>query len=168
MCVPQTAQLVVFWIACDMRLPTLTAILLQASSVDPAQLQYREQYMSIAATSGMDEEQARARVHEVIRMLEPTFDIPSTAEGIEMLTHIRCQDDLAQVLTWLGPAVQQTAMQANGRKVPGWSTPAPPSAKAAADAWALVRSESYLFLRLNLKYSRRCQRPSIILVHFPS
>jgi hypothetical protein len=36
----------------------------------------------------MDEEQSRARVHEVIRMLDNSFEVPSTQEGvIRMLAH---------------------------------------------------------------------------------
>lgn len=96
--------------------------------------------MSKAATADMDDEQARARVHEVIRMLDNTFDVPSTTEGIEVLTHVRTDEDLEQVLIWLGPAVQQAAIdQVNGQQPLGWSTPPPPSAKAAADAWLQAR-----------------------------
>ena len=36
--------------------------------------------MSKKATASMDEEQSRARVHEVIRMLDNTFEVPSTQE----------------------------------------------------------------------------------------
>jgi len=101
--------------------------------------------MSKAATAEMDDEEARARVHEVIRMLDNSFDVPSTTEGIEVLTHVRTDEDLEQVLTWLGPAVQQAAIdQVNGQKPLGWSTPPPASAKAAADAWMQVRLASVL------------------------
>lgn len=97
--------------------------------------------MSKKATASMDEEQSRARVHEVIRMLDNTFEVPSTQEGIEVLTHIRDEDDLNQVLNWLGSAAQQAAVPVgpNGRKTLGWSTPPAPTAKAAADAWLQVR-----------------------------
>lgn len=150
MCVSASLEALYFGPCRVLRLPICRAsaldnpgFSLQATAVEPAHLQYREQYMSKAATADMDDEQARGRVHEVIRMLDKTFDVPSTTEGIEVLTHVRTDEDLEQVLQWLGPAIQQAAIdQVNGQKPLGWSTPAPSSAKVAADAWMQVRTSS--------------------------
>ena len=106
----------------------------QAAGLDPEHIRYRETWMSPAATSGMSEDQVKERIHAVMKGLEPSFDLPDTAEGIETLTHVRTPEDLVPVLAWLGNAKQYAA-----RPQPGWSTPAPPNARAAAEAWQRVR-----------------------------
>jgi hypothetical protein len=101
---------------------------LQAKAVEPTHLQYRDQWMSPANTADLNEDQVRDRIHEVIKNLDSTFDVPSTAEGLDMLTHVRSHDDVEQVIAWLGAARQY----ALGHK-PGWATP-PPSRLLGASA----------------------------------
>ena len=107
---------------------------MQASGVDAATLQYREQWMSPAGTASLPEDAVKERIHAVIKALDATFDLPDTSEGIETLTHVRTADDVAAVLAWLGAAKQQ-----GGPGQVGWGTPPPASAQAAAAAWMQVR-----------------------------
>jgi hypothetical protein len=107
---------------------------MQAAGLDHAHLQYRETWMSPTATAGLPEDEVKERIHAVIKNLDPTFDLPDTAEGIETLTHVRTREDWEPVLAWLGNAKQFEVHQQ-----PGWCTPSPPSARAAADAWQRVR-----------------------------
>jgi hypothetical protein len=106
----------------------------QASAIDPNYLQYREKWLSPEATANLAEDQAREQIHNAMKILDPSFDIPDISEGIDTLTHIRSQADMDQVTTWLGNARQHVSAG-----VPGWSTNPPPSAKAAADHWMRVR-----------------------------
>jgi hypothetical protein len=103
---------------------------MQAKAVDPTHLQYREQWMAPASTTSLTEDQVRDRIHEVMKNLDSSFDIPSTAEGLEMLTHVRSHDDVEQVVAWLGAARQCASL---GHK-PGWATPPPARLLGAAAA----------------------------------
>ena len=107
----------------------------QAAAVEPAQLQYREQWMSPAATAALGEDAAKERIHQVIKNLDASFDTPDTSEGIQTLTHVREAQELERVLAWLGPARQA----AGSGGALGWATAPPASAQAAADAWLRVR-----------------------------
>lgn len=99
----------------------------QAKAVDPTHLKYREQWMAPSNTAELSADQVRDRIHEVVANLDSSFDVPSTAEGLEMLTHVRSHDEVDQLATWLGAAHQQAPGQGTG-----WATPPPTRLLAAA------------------------------------